>query len=58
MPASWASRPGLFISRQGADKSPTRESTTARLLEVAEEAARSGVEVEVRDYIAPISDGA
>ncbi len=26
------------------------EPTTARLLEVAEQAARSGVEVEVRDY--------
>jgi len=32
--------------------------TTARLLEVAEQAAQSGVEVEVRDYVAPVSDGA
>ena len=34
------------------------ETTTAHLLEVAEQAARSGVEVEVRDYVAPVSDGA
>ncbi len=32
--------------------------TTTRLLEVAEQAARSGVEVEVREYVAPISDDA
>jgi hypothetical protein len=28
------------------------EGTTARLLAIAEEAARSGVQVDVRDYIA------
>jgi YgiT-type zinc finger domain-containing protein len=30
------------------------EKTTARLLEVAEQAVRSGVEVEVRDYVARV----
>ncbi|MGH7390168.1 MAG: type II toxin-antitoxin system MqsA family antitoxin [Candidatus Rokuibacteriota bacterium] len=33
------------------------DATTGRLLAVAEQAAQSGVEVEVRDYVAPMSDG-
>jgi YgiT-type zinc finger domain-containing protein len=33
------------------------DATTARLLEFAEQAARSGIEVEVREYAASASDG-